>query len=69
MTGQRGIAVRTTMPRWVRHDTADLEKRGNRYARWVVPGGVTNETYLQVKGAGGIGTEPWTRHARPWISM
>jgi transposase-like protein len=33
MMGERGMAVaHTTILRWVQHDTADFEKRGNRYA-------------------------------------
>jgi len=31
---ERSIAIsHTTILRWVQHDTADCEKRGNRYAR------------------------------------
>jgi transposase-like protein len=34
MMGERGIGVaHTTILRWVQHDTADFEKRGNRYVR------------------------------------
>ena len=44
--------MHTTILRWVQHDTADFEKRGNRYALWVGGSWRYDETYPQVKGAG-----------------
>ena len=70
MMGERGIALaHTTILRWVQHYTPDFEKRWNRYARSVGGSWRCDETYIKVKGLGCICTEPWTRLARPWISI
>jgi len=69
MMGERGTAVHTTILRWVQHDTADFEKRGNRYARWV--GGSWRCDDLP-PGEGGLDVSVPSRGqgwGRPWISM
>ena len=44
-----GVA-HTTILRWVPHDSPELERGWNRYARWVGGSWRSDETYIQVKG-------------------
>ena len=49
--GERGMGVaHTTILRWVPHDSPELERGWNRYARSVGGSWRCDETYIQVKG-------------------
>ena len=49
--GERGMGVaHTTILRWVEHDSPELERGWNRYARSVGGSWRCDETYIQVKG-------------------
>jgi transposase-like protein len=55
MMAERGIGLaHTTILRWVQRHVPEFEKRWNRYAWPVEDSWRVDETYLKVRGQGGV---------------